>query len=258
MQSVPYGQAVGSRPDITYAAEKVSRFLENPQIITRRKSELLYACPTHASPTSSNDSRLYKSLESHVRIPGSDAKLPVLVNIHGGTFIRGSANVGDPQFILEQNVIVITCNYRLGPFGFLSTGDTVIPGNMGLKDQQFVLKWVKRNIHLFGGDSEKVTLMGQSAGSASVTYHLLSSSSAGLFRAAIGQSGSALNPWAFNREAIETAYGIAAEINPGFGKNRSSQELLEILCNADSEMIHAPPPNINLLHPLLKLCMKER
>ncbi|CAG9824260.1 unnamed protein product [Phaedon cochleariae] len=113
-------------------------------------------------------------------VPGSNASLPVMVFIHGGTFIRGSAPSGfyGPQFIIEQNVIVVTINYRLGPFGFLSTGDKVMPGNMGLKDQQFALKWVQQNIHLFGGDPKKVIVMGQSAGSASVTYHLISKSSA--------------------------------------------------------------------------------
>lgn len=61
----------------------------------------------------------------------------------------------------------------------MSTGDTVIPGNMGLKDQQFALKWVQENIHLFGGDPQKVTVQGQSAGAASVTYQVLSPGSAG-------------------------------------------------------------------------------
>ncbi|KAG5860162.1 hypothetical protein JTB14_017000 [Gonioctena quinquepunctata] len=75
----------------------------------------------------------------------------------------------------------------------------------------------------------------------------------GLFRAAIGQSGSALNPASFNREAIETAYGIAAEIDPGFGKNCSSQELLEILCNADSEMIHATTTKYKSFAPVIEV-----
>lgn len=63
--------------------------------------------------------------------------------------------------------------------GFLSSGDGVISGNMGLKDQLLALQWVNKNIHLFGGDPKKVTIYGQSAGAASVTYHILSSKSTG-------------------------------------------------------------------------------
>ncbi|CAG9824261.1 unnamed protein product [Phaedon cochleariae] len=163
-------------------------------------------------------------------VPGSNASLPVMLNIHGGTFIHGAASPGfyGPQFMIEQNVIVVTINYRLGPFGFLSTGDKVMPGNMGLKDQQFALKWVQQNIHLFGGDPKKVIVMGQSAGSASVTYHLISKSSAGL-------SGSALNTWAHDPNAVNKTYGIAAEIDPSFSRNRTTQELMDFLQSVDEK-----------------------
>lgn len=66
--------------------------------------------------------------------------------------------------------------------GFLSTEDEVVPGNMGLKDQSMALRWVSQNIEWFGGDSQKVTLTGMSAGGASVHYHYLSRMSAGLFQ----------------------------------------------------------------------------
>lgn len=64
----------------------------------------------------------------------------------------------------------------------MSTLDGVIPSNLGLKDQLFALQWVQKNIHLFGGDPSKVTIMGQSAGSRSVSYHLLSKKSNGRLR----------------------------------------------------------------------------
>jgi carboxylesterase type B len=93
--------------------------------------------------------------------------------------------------------VVVTLNYRLGFLGFVSSRKHNITGNMGLKDQVVALQWVQKYGHLFGGDVKQVTLMGWSAGAASVTYHLYSKASEGLFHRAIAMSGSMLNPWAF-------------------------------------------------------------
>ncbi|CAG9858053.1 unnamed protein product [Phyllotreta striolata] len=187
--------------------------------------------------------------------PGTNSSLPVMLNIHGGTYRRGAGFAGyiQPQYLMEHNVVIVSINYRLGPFGFLSTGDKIIPGNMGLKDQQYAIKWTKNNIHLFGGDPNKITIMGQSAGSASVTYHLLSRSSSGLFRAAIAQSGSALNTWAFQRHPVDTAYGIAAMIDPNFSRNKSTQELSDVLMNAGAEAIHATGSKYSTFAPVLEV-----
>uniref|UniRef100_A0A6P7G2M5 Carboxylic ester hydrolase n=1 Tax=Diabrotica virgifera virgifera TaxID=50390 RepID=A0A6P7G2M5_DIAVI len=190
--------------------------------------------------------------------PGTNSNLPVLVYIYGGAFIHGSLWFGtlQPQNPIEKDVIVVLLNYRIGPLGFLSTEDDVIQGNMGLKDQLFVLKWVNENIHLFGGDANKVTLMGQSAGAASVTYHILSPQSKGLFRAAVAESASALCTWAYQRNARQTAYGLAVEIDSNFGTNRSSAELLEFLQSVDVSKIDGTAdkykefaPVIESLHP---------
>lgn len=87
-----------------------------------------------------------------------------------------------PHYFMRENLVVVTTYYRIGPWGFLSTGDKVIPGNAGLKDQCLALKWVQTNIHLFGGDPRKVTVMGVSAGAASATYQLLSRRCGGVLR----------------------------------------------------------------------------
>lgn len=131
---------------------------------------------------------------------------------------------------MDFDVVVVTVNYRLGAFGFLSTQDTTIPGNYGLKDQLLALKWVKENIHIFGGDSDKVTINGQSAGSAMVGYHILSKQSKGLFRGAIMHSGSPICSWAVQRNAKTFAYKLAEGVDSTFSITRnSSEELLELL-----------------------------
>ncbi|XP_065216332.1 esterase E4-like [Planococcus citri] len=138
--------------------------------------------------------------------------LPVMVFIHGGSFLMGSSLLYDPSYFMDHQIIIVTIHYRLGLLGFLSTGDHVLPGNNGMKDQVMALKWVQKNIAAFGGDPNKVTLFGESAGAGSVHYHMHSSLSKGLFYQAISQSGTSLAPWAHNsRELAQqkaTAVGI--------------------------------------------------
>ena len=97
-----------------------------------------------------------------------------------------------PGYLLDQDVILVTMNYRLGIFGFLTLGDEELPGNIGLWDQLGGLKWIEKNIGAFGGNPDKVTIFGQSAGSWSINYQLASHQSEGYFSSAIAQSGSIL------------------------------------------------------------------
>lgn len=94
--------------------------------------------------------------------------------------------------------------------GFLSTQDDVVSGNMGLKDQSMALRWVHDNIKSFGGDQKKITLVGLSAGGASVHYHYLSPMSAGLFQNGISFSGTALVCWAQTENPLEKAKKLGA------------------------------------------------
>ncbi|POI21626.1 hypothetical protein CIB84_014627, partial [Bambusicola thoracicus] len=107
--------------------------------------------------------------------------LPVMVWIYGGAFLLGGsqgANFLDnylydgEEIAVRGNVIVVTLNYRVGPLGFLSTGDPNMPGNYGLKDQHMAIAWVKRNIKAFGGDPDNITIFGESAGGASVSLQV--------------------------------------------------------------------------------------
>ncbi|XP_039294727.1 venom carboxylesterase-6 isoform X2 [Nilaparvata lugens] len=138
--------------------------------------------------------------------------LDVIVYIHGGSFMfYGSRNYKSVELI-KKNFILVTFNYRLGPLGFLSTDDEVVPGNMGLKDQVAALQWVQKNIRYFGGNSSSVTISGMSAGGASVNYHMLSPLSKGLFQKAISHSGVAVNPWALSEAGQEKAKKLAASL----------------------------------------------
>ncbi|SPP78197.1 venom carboxylesterase-6 [Drosophila guanche] len=131
-------------------------------------------------------------------IDATNSTLPVMVWFHGGGWQCGSgvSSFYGPDFLLDHDVVLVSANFRLGPLGFLSTETLDCPGNNGLKDQLEVLRWVHTNIASFGGNPQSVTVFGESAGGASVTYHMLSEKSRGLLHRGIAQSGTYFNPWA--------------------------------------------------------------
>jgi para-nitrobenzyl esterase len=148
--------------------------------------------------------------------PAADGrKKPVMVWIHGGGFMSGSGAspaTWGTSFAREGDVVLVTINYRLGPFGFLHLAE--IGGeeyedsaNIGLQDQVAALRWVRDNIEAFGGDPNQVTIFGESAGGRSVGLLLAMPSARGLFHRAIIQSGSIT---AF--ETADKASGYAAEM----------------------------------------------
>ena len=128
----------------------------------------------------------------------NEESLPVMAWIHGGGLTTGVSYYDDsgPQMYMDRDVVLVTINYRLGVFGFFSLGDDIVPGNAGLRDQNLALKWIKDNIFAFYGNSDKVTVFGESAGAQSVGYQMISPMSRGLFRRAILQSGTPLDSWA--------------------------------------------------------------
>ncbi|KAI8511326.1 protein polyubiquitination [Branchiostoma belcheri] len=152
--------------------------------------DVQHTCNRDANRTQSEDC-LYLNIFSPNGALNSTAKpLPVLLWIHGGNYRvgTGSAMVYDGRFLANKTqTVVVTINYRLGAFGFLVTGEGEddAKGNVGLLDQVEALKWVQKNIGSFGGDKDKVTIFGQSAGSDSVATHLISNRTAHLFARAI-------------------------------------------------------------------------
>lgn len=131
-----------------------------------------------------------------------DKPLPVLVYFYGGGFVAGDGS--EPRYdgasMAKKGIVVVTVNYRLNLFGFLAlpvlSAETEYKGsgNYGFMDQNAALRWVQKNIGVFGGDPNKVTIAGESAGSISVSAQMASPLSKGLFHGAIGESGAAIFP----------------------------------------------------------------
>ncbi|XP_072174234.1 carboxylesterase 5A-like [Diadema setosum] len=126
-----------------------------------------------------------------------------MVYFPGGAFKFGGASnakISGTSLAASSGVIVVTVGYRVGVFGVFTTGDDAAPGNYAMLDQIAALQWVHDNIHAFGGDRDRVTIFGQSAGAGSVGFLLLSPLAHGLFSRAIMQSGSALSPRYFRND----------------------------------------------------------
>nr|XP_034826961.1 juvenile hormone esterase-like [Maniola hyperantus] len=141
--------------------------------------------------------------------------LPVMFFIHGGLYITGSGNddLYGPDFLINQNdVVAVTINYRLDNLGFLVLDTESVPGNAGMKDQVAALRWVRMNIKNFGGDPNKVTIFGESVGSASVALHALSPMSKGLFRRVIGTSGVPINDFSTAFEQKRRAFELGKKL----------------------------------------------
>ncbi|XP_075530975.1 acetylcholinesterase-like [Dermacentor variabilis] len=139
---------------------------------------------------------LYLNVWVPEKAMNSGSHQPVLVWFHGGGFTFGSASewgYNGAVLAATTGVLVVSGNYRLNILGFLSANSPEAPGNAGLLDQVAVLKWVQRNINSFGGDPDRVTLFGESAGGTSAHAHVMSPMSEGLFKRAVLMSGTMYN-----------------------------------------------------------------
>ncbi|CAJ0927932.1 unnamed protein product, partial [Mesorhabditis belari] len=132
----------------------------------------------------------------NVWTPNLQGQMPVFFFIHGGAYEIGSAYDFDAVAFREsyarRGIVMVSIQYRLGPFGFLTLNDSLITPNLGLWDQAFALQWVQANIGSFGGNSKQVTIMGQSAGSESCSQLTLSPKTQNLFQQVIQMSGSSI------------------------------------------------------------------
>lgn len=195
-------------------------------------------------------------LRINVFVPSSASsrnKLPVLVWIYGGSFNTGFAKQDHygPKYLLEYDVIFVSFNYRVGPYGFMCLDTPDVPGNQGLKDQLLALRWVKENIGSFGGDVNQITLMGESAGGTSVDFHLLSKHEK-LFNKVIIQSAAAVKP----RSIVDSDLSLPLKISEQLGfRTDDVSEALGFLVNVDPKLVVA---GYNKLSFSLRPCVEKK
>ncbi|KAH9495851.1 hypothetical protein Btru_015249 [Bulinus truncatus] len=198
----------------------------------------------HICPQTPTEQSTYNRSEDCLNLsifsPDLNGSLPVFFWIHGGGFKGGSQfSDGDGGFVARRGVVSVMINYRLAPFGFLSTGDDVMPGNYGMLDQVLALKWVQKNIRVFGGDPGQVTIAGASAGAHSVDFHIISPLSTGLFHRAIMESGSTFCSSAMERPGKKVKVkDFTIAVASGVGcLDTNSSALLRCLKSADSDRL---------------------
>uniref|UniRef100_H2ZN19 Carboxylic ester hydrolase n=1 Tax=Ciona savignyi TaxID=51511 RepID=H2ZN19_CIOSA len=185
------------------------------------------------SPNAKSEDCLYLNVWTPVRSRHAEP-LAVLVWIYGGSYYSGTSSLAlyDGRYLAATGgVVVVSLNYRLGPIGFLAPLADETPGNVGLLDQQLALKWVRDNIREFGGNPNNVTVMGESAGAASIGLHTIAPSSRGLFSRVILQSGNQMTPW--STISLETSLNrtrtLAANLNCPKPRTASEADILACL-----------------------------
>jgi para-nitrobenzyl esterase len=220
---------------------------------TPRPSKLGSGCPQLASPLGTTASIDEDCLFLNVWTPAGSttSSLPVMVFVHGGGFLTGSG--GDSLYdgtklATATGHVIVTLNYRLGPFGFLSNaplrseaGAHGSAGNYGILDQIAAFQWVKENIASFGGDASSVTIFGESAGGTSMFVHLASPLTKGLFSHMMIESG-----WApYSAAALPQTYadGFGATFAMALGCNDAANLLSCLRAKPVTNILNASPVN---------------
>nr|CAH7758728.1 unnamed protein product [Callosobruchus chinensis] len=198
------GKTIYAYRGIRYAKPPVGELRFKPPVLLEKwtgtydatKDGPMCPQPTAGDPVS-EDCLMVNVYSTKLPKGKHNPKRPVIVHILPGGFYSASgvSYWAGPQYFMDQDIVLVTFNYRLGTLGFLATGDKESPGNYGLKDQVVLLKWVQKNIASFGGDPDSVTLLGYSAGSWSIIFHMVSPMSKGLFHKGIAMSGSSVGAW---------------------------------------------------------------
>ena len=237
---IPYAEPpVG---DLRFRKPKPKTTLDSPFDATRFGKfciqMMMFPLPEDETVTIGEDCLTLNVYVPIVKDNGNDnqGNLAVMVWIHGGAFVCGASQpyIADTLAALG-NVIVVTVNYRLSIWGFLSSEDEHARGNYGLWDQHLAIKWVHDNIDAFGGDPGRITIFGESAGAGSVVYQSLFEGNRGLIQRVIAQSGSVTASWATCKSAKKEAMEIGKLVGCDATE---SDPLIECLRNKSPETIN--------------------
>ncbi|XP_026749533.1 bile salt-activated lipase [Galleria mellonella] len=246
---IPYAKVNESNPfGVSIPQERFEEIYE-------ANNDSLMLCPQYKKSSNTTVGNI-NCLYLNVYVPNVASlqnRLPVMIWIHGGAFMTGSGRklTYGPKFLVKQNIILVTINYRLGPYGFMCLDIPEVPGNQGMKDQLLALRWVKNNIEAFGGDVNKITAFGESAGAMSVDLHILSVHDI-IFNKVIMQSGTALASTILVKPDKLAPIKIAKFL--GF-KTESVPEALNFLVTTDPNLIIAA---VNSLDMLFKPCVETK
>ena len=256
---------------IPYAAPPVGELRwREPQPVTpwedvRSCTSYGPACPQPESDFSglmdvgqASEDCLYLNVWTPAESP--DQELPVMVWIHGGSFTTGAGSIPiyDGHNLAEKGAVIVTINYRLGPLGFMAHPQLSeesphgVSGNYGLEDQASALEWVQGNIEVFGGDPDRVTVFGESAGGMSILDLMASPLAAGLFDRAIVESGPFLDlGLPLNTEnTLKQAEKTGEDIAKKLGCDQAGDTLACLREKTPEELIQASSSDTQLFSPI--------
>jgi len=166
-------------------------------------------------------------------------KVPVMFWIYGGGFFSGSSSLeiyDGAVLAATQDIVVVSAQYRLGPLGFLYLGIDEAPGNMGLIDQTLALQWTRDTIEYFSGNSNSITITGESCGSSAVGYHLVSPLSKSLIKRGVMMSGLPEDLYSFKTPEVAKSHAFALARDVGC-KQKNPKEVVECLRKVDGDKL---------------------
>jgi para-nitrobenzyl esterase len=248
----PVGELRWREPSAPDSWQGVRDCFEFGNACPQKGQAMMNAIPQLAINAAQSEDCLYLNVWRPVS--AKTEKLPVMVWIHGGGYTMGAASqpLYDGESLARNGVILVSINYRLGPFGFMAhpalskESSRGVSGNYGILDQIESLRWVKRNIAAFGGDPQRVMIFGESAGGGSVLCLMVSPSAAGLFHAAVAQSApemslASLRSSTGNRSSAEEQ-GLELVQRFGLTKDATLQQMRQL----DANTLTNSSPNLEV------------